>query len=146
VPVARLWLAPLFGHSMAAPPEAAASLTTARGAKVLWPERLSSSTARLVPPLVLLEDELELLELEELDELLLEEELELLLELDELDELLLDEDDEVELLELDEMPPKVPAEAVSVTRSSLAPSSLREIRKVCVPAATLVNVAGVMVP
>jgi hypothetical protein len=33
--VARLWLLPLFGHSMACPPEAAASLTTANGENVL---------------------------------------------------------------------------------------------------------------
>jgi hypothetical protein len=89
--VPRLWLLPLFGHSMAWPPEAAASFTTTRGENVLWPERLSSSTTRLVPPLVLLEDEL----LEELEELLLDEEL---LELEEL----LDEDELDELLELDE--------------------------------------------
>jgi hypothetical protein len=52
---------------MAWPPEAAASLTTTNGAKVLWPERVSSSTTSEVevPPL-LLEEELELLELEEL--------------------------------------------------------------------------------
>jgi hypothetical protein len=59
---------------------------------VLWPERLSSSTARLVPPLELLL-ELELLELEELEELeeLLLELLEDELELEELEELLLEE-------------------------------------------------------
>ena len=99
----------MFGHSIAWPPEAAASLTTARGEKVLWPERLSSSTASEAPPPEdellleleedeLLDEELELLEDEEL-ELLLDEEL--LLE-DELEELLL-EDEELELLlELDD--------------------------------------------
>ena len=56
-------------------------------------------------------------------------------------ELVLDEE-----LELLEPPPIVPAEAVSVTRSSLAPSSRRTIRSVCAPAATLLNVAGVIVP
>jgi hypothetical protein len=86
--VAKLWFAPLFGHSIALPPEAAESLTTTKGENRLWPERFSSSTASEVPPLVLLEDELELLEDEELllDEELLDE-LELLLELDEEDEL-----------------------------------------------------------
>ena len=86
--VAKFWV-PLFGHSIAWPPEAAASLTTAKGAKLLWPARLSSSTANalpLAPP-----DELELLELELLE-----------LELLEDDELKPLEDDELELLELDE--------------------------------------------
>jgi hypothetical protein len=105
-------LAPLFGHSMAWPPEAAASFTTTKGENRLWSDRLSSSTTSEVPPApeLLLEDE-ELLELldedelldePELDELLLDEEEELL-ELDELDEeleLLLEED---ELLELEEL-------------------------------------------
>jgi hypothetical protein len=69
--VARLWLLPLFGHSMAWPPEAAASFTTTKGENVLWPERLSSSTDNTVLPL----DELEELLLdEEPDELLLEDE------------------------------------------------------------------------
>jgi len=80
----------------------------------------------------LLEDELD----EELDE-----ELELLLD----DELELLEDEELEELLLDE-PEIEPAEAVNVTRSNLAPSSLRSIRKVCEPAARLLKVAGVMVP
>jgi hypothetical protein len=77
---------------------------------------------------LLLEDELELLlELEEL----LEDELELLLELEELDELLLDELELLEEeLELPDEPEIAPADTVSVTRSSLAPSSLRSIRKV----------------
>jgi hypothetical protein len=88
----------------------------------------------------LLEDELELLE--ELEELLLEDELELL-ELEELEELLLDE--ELELLDELEPPLIEPTEAVSVTRSSRAPSSLLKIRSVCAPAARLLNVAGVMV-
>jgi hypothetical protein len=99
--VPRLWLLPLFGHSMAWPPEAAASFTTTKGENVLWPERLSSSTTRLVPPLVLLEDELlddELELLEELEELLLDEELEL-----EDEELLLDEELDEELLLEDEL-------------------------------------------
>jgi hypothetical protein len=106
---------------------------------------LVTTALQVIPPEVELEDELELLELEELllDELLLEDELELL-ELEELllDELLEDEldeelllEDELELLELEELEELVPllntpAEAVSVTRSSLAPSSLRSIRKV----------------
>jgi hypothetical protein len=130
--VPRLWLLPLFGHSMAAPPEAAASFTTTRGENVLWADRLSSSIARLVPPLVLLlEDELlleeeldEELELEELEELLeldeeleelLDDELELLLELELLEELLLDE--ELELLDdelLDEAPSPVQVGAAKV--------------------------------
>jgi hypothetical protein len=108
--VAKFWFAPLFGHSIALPPEAAESFTTTKGENRLWPDRLSSSTASEVPPLVLLlEEELELLELDEDDELelLLEDEL----ELEELDELLLDEEllDELELLleldEDDELPP-----------------------------------------
>jgi hypothetical protein len=118
--------------------------------------RLPSVRSQSVPapPLfevLLEEDELELLD-EELELLLddeLELELELLLELDELDELellleldeLLDEEEE-ELLELvvpeDELeleeelePPLIePAEAVSVTRSSRAPSSRLLIRSV----------------
>jgi hypothetical protein len=107
--VARLWLLPLFGHSIAAPPEAAASLTTANGENVLWPDRLSSSTTRLALDIPLLElDEDELLEELELEELLDEELEELLLEEDELEleELLLDEEelleDELEELLLDE--------------------------------------------
>jgi hypothetical protein len=88
-------------------------------------------------------------ELELLEELELEELEELLLELEELDELLLEEllDDELELLELPEeleLPLIAPAEAVSVTRSILEPSSLRTILSVCVPAARLLNVAGVI--
>jgi hypothetical protein len=82
-------------------------------------------------------------------------ELELLLELDELVEpvvepVLLLEDElelllELELLEEPELPPViVPAEAVRVTRSSLAPSSRRSIRKVCEPAPRLPKIAGVM--
>lgn len=76
----------------------------------------------------------------ELDELVLDplpDELELVL-----DELL------EELLEelLDEPALIVPVEAVSVTRSSFAPSSRRTIRSVCVPAARLLKVAGVIVP
>jgi hypothetical protein len=94
----KFWFEPLFGHSMAAPPEAAPSFTTANGENRLWPDRLSSSTVNTLPPevleelLELLEDELELL-LE--DELLDEDELELL----EDDEELLDELED-ELLEL----------------------------------------------
>jgi hypothetical protein len=116
--VVKLWFAPLFGHSIAFPPEAAESFTTAKGENKLWPDRLSSSATSEVPPLVLLEDELELLlELEELDELLLDEELldelELLLELEELlleeldeeDELLLDEELELEELLLETVSP-----------------------------------------
>ena len=91
-----------------------------------------------VPPLLELLDELELLEL------LLDEELEELeFEAPEL------EDELVELLELVvelELPLIVPAEAVKVTRSSLAPSSRLTIRSVCAPAARLLKVAGVMVP
>jgi hypothetical protein len=83
---------------------------------------------------LLLEEELELLlELDELEllelELLLDEELELLLE-----ELELDEDELLELeellLELLDEPEIAPADTVSVTRSSLAPSSLRSILRV----------------
>jgi hypothetical protein len=103
VGAAKFWLAPLFGHTMNWPPEAAASFCTANGANRLWPERLSSSTTRLLLPpedeLALLEDEelldeLEELELEELVEPVVEE-LALLLE-----ELLLDEELEDELEEL----------------------------------------------
>jgi hypothetical protein len=86
--VPKFWLLPLFGHSIAAPPEAAPSLTTAKGENVLWSDRLSNSTVNAVPP--------ELLEDDELDELLLDDELEL-------------EDEELEeLLELD-MPGSVPS-------------------------------------
>jgi hypothetical protein len=93
--VPRFWLLPLFGHSMAAPPEAAASFTTTKGENVPWPDRLSSSTTSDAPPApeLLLEDELELLDEDEL----LDEELELLEEL-ELDELLLDDEEEELLL------------------------------------------------
>jgi hypothetical protein len=106
--VLKFWFAPLFGHSMAWPPEAAASFTTANGANRLWLERLSSSTTSEGPPLVLDEDEL--LELEAPEELLLEEdelELEELLELEAPEELLLEElllEEELELLE-DELEP-----------------------------------------
>jgi hypothetical protein len=95
--VPLFWLLPLFGHSMAWPPEAAPSFTTTKGENVLWPDRLSSSTVSEVPPEVLLEDdeELELL-LDELDA----DELELLLEDEELEDLLLEED---ELDVLDEL-------------------------------------------
>jgi hypothetical protein len=95
------------------------------------------STPQAQPPLEeplleleeLLEDELELLldELDELDELLEDDELELL-ELEELEMPLLDEDED-ELLVPDE-PLIVPAEAVSVTRSSFEPSSLLRILSV----------------
>lgn len=51
-----------------------------------------------------------------------------------------------ELLEEPEAPLIEPAEAVSVTRSSFAPSSRRTIRSVCVPAARLLKVAGVIAP
>jgi hypothetical protein len=121
---------------MAWPPEAAASFTTTKGENRLCPDRLSSSTDNTGPP-VPLEDELELLEDEDVEPLL-DEEL-LLDELEELDEELLEldedellEDDEL-LLELEELevPPSiVPAEAVNVTRSSLAPSSRLTILKV----------------
>ena len=87
-----------------------------------------------VPP----PDELELLDEDEDDEL-------------ELDEVLPDEElelleDELELLdeELFEPPLIVPAEAVNVTRSSLAPSSRRRIRSVWEPAARPLKVMGVM--
>jgi hypothetical protein len=107
--VPKFWLAPLFGHSMAAPPEAAASFATTSGENRLCPDRLSSSTVNEVPPVPPL-DEDELLELEELedDELLDEEELleeELELEELELDELLLDELELEELLLDDELEP-----------------------------------------
>jgi hypothetical protein len=139
--VAKLCV-PLFGHSIAWPPEAAASLTTVNGENRLWLERLSSSTTSEGPPLVLVEEL----------ELLLEEELELLLEVapeeEELEELLLEE--ELELLELELVDEPLlliePVEAVRVTRSSLAPSSRLTIRSVCVPAARPVKVAGVIVP
>jgi hypothetical protein len=89
---------------------------------------------------VLLE-ELEVLELlDELEELLLEE---LELEAPELEEEL---EELLELEELELLPLIVPAEAVRVTRSSLAPSSRLRIRSVCAPAARLLKVAGVIVP
>jgi hypothetical protein len=71
--VLKFWLLPLFGHSIAWLPEAAVSFTTTKGAKVLWLERLSSSTTSEVevPPL-LLDEELELLVEDEPDELLVE--------------------------------------------------------------------------
>jgi hypothetical protein len=109
---------------------------------VICPEAFTRNTAP---------DEVEVLVLElELDELLLDEELlelddelldELLLELD--DELLLDEEEE--LLEELELPLIEPAEAVSVTRSSLDPSSRRTMRSVCVPADRLLKVVSVSV-
>ena len=82
-----------------------------------------------VPPVV--DEELELLEELELEELLLEDELELL-EVVELDEELEEPfEDELELLEVVELEPLIaPAEAVSVTRSSLAPSSRRTTLRV----------------
>jgi hypothetical protein len=89
-----------------------------------------------LPPPELLEDEVELLLDEDVE--LLEDEVELLL--DEVLELELVE--ELELLP--ELPLMVPAEAVSVTLSSRAPSSLRSIRSVCEPAARLPKVVGVM--
>jgi hypothetical protein len=100
-----------------------------------------------VPPVVeLLEEELDeelellLLDEEELEELLLEE---LELEAPELE----DELEELEELEPpEELPLIEPAEAVNVTRSSLAPSSRLSIRSVCAPAARLLKVAGVIVP
>ena len=98
--VAKFWLLPLFGHSIAAPPEAAESLTTTKGENRLCPERLSSSTTRLVllPEELLLEDELELLlELEEL----LDEELEAPDE-ELFEDELLELEDELELLELED--------------------------------------------
>jgi hypothetical protein len=70
--VPKFWLAPLLGHSMACPLEAAASFTTAKGANRLWADRLSSSTFSTAPlELLLEEDELELLELDELLELVI---------------------------------------------------------------------------
>ena len=82
----KFWV-PLFGHRIAAPPEAAESLTTVKGENRLWPDRLSSSTVSDEPPEVLdeLDDEL-LLDEDELEELLLEDELLLELEEDEPEE------------------------------------------------------------
>jgi hypothetical protein len=109
---------------------------------VICPEAFTRNTPAPEVEVELLVEELEELELDVLEELLLDEDEELL-ELEELDELLLDE----ELLELVvELEPLIePAEAVSVTRSSRAPSSRRTILKVCVPAARLLKVAGVIV-
>ena len=140
--VAKFWFAPLFGHSIAWPPEAAASLTTVKGENRLWPERLSSSTASVLLPAPLLDDELEL-ELEEVEPLLELEELplepdeelddELLEELEELEleELLDDEllDDE---LELEEVPPSQPMGASPTTISSIHTSALL-LLKLCQP-------------
>jgi hypothetical protein len=105
----------------------------------------------LPPPLLalvlelVLEDELLDVELEEL-ELLLEELEDELLEVEELllDDELVDEDEELLELEELELPLIEPAEAVRVTRSSLAPSSRRRMRRVWEPAARLLKVAGVM--
>jgi hypothetical protein len=87
------------------------------------------------------------LEVEALDdELLLEELLEELL--DELVELVEPVVEELELLLEEDEPPLepliVPAEAVSVTLSSRAPSSRRSIRRLCAPAPRFAKVAGVM--
>jgi hypothetical protein len=105
-----------------------------------------STLPPLLLALVLEEDELLDEELEEL-ELLLDEELleleELLDDVPELEDELLD--DELELEELELLPLIVPVEAVRVTRSSLAPSSRRRMRRVCEPAARLLKVAGVIV-
>jgi hypothetical protein len=103
---------------------------------VIWPEAFTRNRPPEVLVLVLeelLDDEL----LELLDE-------ELLPEVDveelELDEELLLEDEEL-LLDEELEPLIVPAEAVSVTRSILEPSSRRTIRSVCEPAARLLKVA-----
>ena len=116
---------------MAAPPGSPAALADQIGSTYHAVEAAKGLSTR--PPLVevlLLEDELELLEPLLEDELL---ELELLEEvmpellLDELDdelEELLDDELELEVVELDE-PLIAPVEAVSVTRSSFDPSSLR---------------------
>ena len=151
---------------MAEPPGSAAALPDHRGSTYHLVEAANGLSTLMMPEVlveVLLDEELELLldELEELDELLLEDEEleellldelledeldeELLLEDEELEELLLD--DELELLDELELEPLIdPAEAVRVTRSSLAPSSLLTIRSVCEPAARLLKVAGVIVP
>ncbi len=140
---------------MAEPPGSAAALADQIGSTYQREDDLNGLSTW--PPLVLvvvelledeLLDELEELLLEELVELLLEDEVELLLELDELEVPLLE--DELELLlelELLEVPPRmiVPAEGVSVTRSSRAPSSRRLIRSVCVPAARLLKTGSVRV-
>jgi hypothetical protein len=114
---------------MAWPPEAAASLTTAKGENALCPDRLSNSTTRVfAPPELLLDEELELLEDDdvELVELLLEELLEdeEELELLELDELLLDE--------LEVLPPPQPIGASDTTISSIQTSALL-LLKLCQP-------------
>jgi hypothetical protein len=144
---------------MAEPPASAAAFADQCGSTYHFVDAANGLSTR--PPLLelLLEDEELLLdELEELldeeledEELLLElEELEEELLLDELEELLLEDEEllleELELLELEELPLIEPAETVSVTRSSLEPSSLLRIRSVCEPAARLLKVAGVMVP
>jgi hypothetical protein len=125
--VAKFWFAPLFGHSIALPPEAAESLTTTKGENRLWPERLSSSTtSELLPPELLLDEELELLEDEELllEDELLDEELELL----EDEELLLEDelellDEELELLEDEELllEPPLPTQAGAIKLPSWLP-------------------------
>jgi hypothetical protein len=110
---------------------------------VIWPEAFTRNTPPLevLEPVLLDDDEDVELLLEEVE--LLEDEVELLLE-----EVELLEDDEVELELLDELelPLIEPAEAVSVTRSSRAPSSRLTIRSVWLPAARLLKVVGVMVP
>jgi hypothetical protein len=131
---------------IAVPPGSAAALAPQIGSRYQVAPAKGLSTLPLLVEVVLELDELELLEDEEL---LLDEELEELLdeeelELEELEELLLD--DEEELLEEVELLPLIePAEAVRVTRSSLAPSSRLTIRSVCEPAARLLKVAGVIV-
>jgi hypothetical protein len=113
------------------PPGSAAALAPQIGS--LYQVAPTKGLSTLPPPLLALVLELVL----EDEELVLDEELEELLDEDEeLEELLLDEEllDEVEeLLELEELellPLIEPAEAVSVTRSSLAPSSRLLIRSV----------------
>jgi hypothetical protein len=121
--------------AIAEPPGSAAALAPQIGS--LYQVAPTKGLSTLPPPLLALVLELVL----EDEELLLDEELEELLEEDEeLEELLLDEelldddeevlDDELELEELELLPLIVPAEAVRVTRSSLAPSSRLLIRSV----------------
>jgi hypothetical protein len=124
--VAKFWV-PLLGHSMAWPPEAAASFTTTKGENRLCPDRLSSSTVSTEPAPEELLDELDVVPLDdELDE-------ELLLE-DELDEELLELEEELllELEELEVLPPPQPMGASDTTISSIHTSALL-LLKLCQP-------------
>jgi len=116
----RYWLLPLFGHTIYCPPDAEESLCTAKGEKLLWPDKLSSSTSILVLPALLVVVVVVLV---------------LVLVVVVVVVVVVPPPDEI-----------VPAEAVKVTMSSFAPSSRLKICNVCEPGDRLLNVAGVNVP